>query len=210
MGIYYKRNLSHYQPDGGDFFCTFRLIGSLPKDVIDRYKHQNHLLEQVFRQKNISKAELSSRKFSNFDNLLDKYSLNNLWLRKPKIAQIVAEKIHALDSQKYQLISFCIMPNHVHLLVKLFEQNISEENSKRYPLTTILKQIKGSTAVQCNKVLKRSGQFWQHESYDHLVRDSDEREKIIRYILQNPVKAGFVSNWKNWSWTYCKKNFLPV
>ncbi len=210
MEIYYRRNLPHYQPDGGEFFCTFRLIGSLPKDVIDRYKHQNNLLEQAFKQKSISKTELNSRKFSNFDNLLDKYSSNNFWLKQPNIAQIVAKKLHDLDSQKYQLISFCIMPNHVHLLVKLFEQNTSEENSTRYPLTSILKQIKGSTAVQCNKILKRSGQFWQHESYDHLVRDCSERQKIIRYILQNPVQAGLVPNWKKWPWTFCKEKFLPV
>jgi hypothetical protein len=137
---------------GVNFFAPFVLIGSLPDGVIERYKHQSYILEQAFKHNIISKAELNNQKFSNFDNLLDKYSSNNLWLKEPKIAQIVADKLHDLDSQKYQLISFCIMPNHVHLLVKLFKQNASEENSNRYPLTSILKQIKGSTAVQCNKI----------------------------------------------------------
>ena len=37
------------------------------------------------------------------------------------------------------------------------------------------------------------GSFWQDESYDHVIRDDNELEILIRYVIENPVKAGFVS-----------------
>ena len=64
--------------------------------------------------------------------------------------------------------------------------------------------IKRYTARQANIILNREGNFWQHESYDHIVRNETELSNIIRYILMNPVKAGLVSDWREWQWNYCK------
>jgi REP element-mobilizing transposase RayT len=65
-----------------------------------------------------------------------------------------------------------------------------------------LRLLKGRTARACNLELNRNGSFWQHESYDHLVRDEQEMERTILYILNNPVKAGLVKEWKDWPFTY--------
>jgi REP element-mobilizing transposase RayT len=54
---------------------------------------------------------------------------------------------------------------------------------------------------------RRSGAFWQHENYDHFVRDEVELERTIKYVLYNPVKAGLVNDQKDWKWTYCKFDF---
>jgi REP element-mobilizing transposase RayT len=99
------------------------------------------------------------------------------------------------------------MPNHVHLLFQLPKRDKSRST---YPVTNILRLIKGSTARSANKILGRSGSFWQHESYDHLVRNDDERERIIRYILKNPVKAGLTEKWEDWKWMYCKEKYFPI
>ncbi len=64
--------------------------------------------------------------------------------------------------------------------------------------------LKRYTAYEANQILGRSGAFWQHESYDHFARDEKELERIIKYVLYNPVKAGLVDDWKSWKWTYCK------
>ena len=45
------------------------------------------------------------------------------------------------------------------------------------------------------------GSFWQAESYDHVVRNG-ELERIISYVLENPVKAGLVEDWEQWPYTY--------
>jgi putative transposase len=90
------------------------------------------------------------------------------------------------------------MPNHVHLVIA---DNVKRSDASLY---RILQQLKSYTAVQANKLLNRGGAFWQHESYDHVVRDGEELERIVRYVLNNPVKAGLVEDWQNWNWSYCK------
>jgi len=54
------------------------------------------------------------------------------------------------------------------------------------------------TSTKCNNHLERCGPFWQKESFDHWVRDVDELERIIRYIEENPVKAGLVASPEDW------------
>ncbi|MCL4550567.1 MAG: hypothetical protein M1495_18605, partial [Bacteroidetes bacterium] len=68
----------------------------------------------------------------------------------------------------------------------------------------ILRKLKGATSRECNKTLNRSGAFWQHESYDHVVRDENELSRIIEYVLNNPVNAALVDKWEDWKWSYCK------
>lgn len=74
-----------------------------------------------------------------------------------------------------------------------------------YPLTDTLKLLKGRTARYCNQELHRTGKFWHHESYDHVVRNQKEYERIVWYILNNPVKAGLVETWKDWKFTFVKE-----
>jgi len=57
-------------------------------------------------------------------------------------------------------------------------------------------------------VLKRNGQFWQRESYDHMIREGRELERTIWYVLNNSVKAGLVPSWEQWRWTYVKPGIL--
>jgi hypothetical protein len=71
-----------------------------------------------------------------------------------------------------------------------------------YPLADTLKRLKGRTARRCNLALGRSGPFWHHESYDHIVRNQQEYERIVAYILNNPVKAGLVENCEDWKFSF--------
>jgi REP element-mobilizing transposase RayT len=124
----------------------------------------------------------------------------------------VKEALHYRDGKEYDLYAYSIMPNHVHLVCKLLEsEHMNPSEFKNYPLTTVLKSLKWYTALEANKVLNRTGSaFWQAESYDHVIRDSDELQRIIYYTLQNPVKAGLVYNWKSWNHSYCKKEFREL
>jgi len=69
-------------------------------------------------------------------------------------------------------------------------------------LSTITQSLKGYTAHECNRLLGRHGQFWEHESYDHYVRDAAEFDRIVNYVLNNPVKAGLVADQNDWPWGY--------
>lgn len=91
------------------------------------------------------------------------------------------------------------MSNHVHVLFTLFENSRS--------VSKIMQSIKRYSARQANKILNRTGSFWQAESYDHIVRDEKEYYRVIKYILNNPVKVGLVEKWEDWEFTYCKVDF---
>ncbi len=108
--------------------------------------------------------------------------------------------MHYLDGRKYALIAYCIMPNHVHVV---FEP-LLEKPEHYYSLGNIMQSLKGYTAWQANQILGRKGAFWQDESYDHVVRDDQELQRIIEYTLQNPVKAGLVENAEDWKRSYLK------
>ena len=92
------------------------------------------------------------------------------------------------------------MPNHGHVVCTPLEK----DKDSFYSLAEILQSLKRHTARQSNLVLGRSGAFWQDESYDHIVRDEAELERIIKYVIYNPVKAGLVDDWTEWKWTYSK------
>ena len=58
--------------------------------------------------------------------------------------------------------------------------------------------LKSYTAHKANKILGRQGPFWQHESYDHWVRDEAELERIVAYIIANPVTVKLVAQPYDW------------
>ncbi len=98
------------------------------------------------------------------------------------------------------------MPNHVHIVfsVTRIADSSSRNSVSTYIVTKILQELKKYTALRANKILNKSGQFWHHESYDHVVRDDRELENIVDYVLHNPVKAGLVKEPENWKWSYIK------
>ena len=79
------------------------------------------------------------------------------------------------------------MPNHVHVIFQPMQT---------WTLAKIIHSWKSFTVHRANKLLGRAGEFWQRESYDHLIRDSNEMERISRYIANNPAKAKL----GHWAW----------
>jgi putative transposase len=127
-------------------------------------------------------------------------------LAQDEVARIVMQEMEHLDGERYRLLAFCIMPNHVHLLVDMhnFERGAPTNQAgttRSYPLTDALRLLKGRTARNCNQQLGRTGVFWHHESYDHVVRDAHELERICTYILENPVKANLAREASSWPYT---------
>jgi len=231
---YYRRRLPHYQPLRATFFVTFRLADSLPEKVIVELMRERRIREMAVAKQTDSKKkqflldEERKRYFGKFDHWLDNASTGPKWLAQDEIASIVAEAIRHRDGKEYDLLAYCIMSNHVHMLIELDEKdasNVLRASARRgtmeqrrtevrptstYALTAILRMIKGSTARECNKLLARTGSFWHHESYDHVVRNSGELEKILWYVIQNPVKAGLCNDWQDWKWTYLKNGLIEI
>jgi len=224
---YYRRHLPHYQPPKATYHIVFRLAGSLPEAVIELLRLEREQAERAIEktkdenERNRLMREHRWSYFQRFDALLDGNSTGPHWLKEPTVASIVKEALHYRDGKEYDLLAYCIMPNHVHVVFTVgrsgtpsTEQNnrakgrndIPTYNAK--PMFRILQSLKRHTARKCNAILKRSGPFWQDESYDHLVRDDNELERTIWYVLNNPVDAELVDSWEKWPWTYVKPESL--
>jgi putative transposase len=202
----YRRHLPHFQPGGATLFVTYRLAGSVPATAIDEFQREaeglRRRLDQIPDSAERAKryAEEQRRLFARWDGLLDNAIEGPFWLRQPANAALVAESLHKLDGLYYELLAFCIMPNHVHAV---FTPLPSGENSY-HALSQIMHSPKGYTAHMANRQSRRKGAFWQNESYDHVVRSTGELQRIIAYVQNNPVRAGLVQEWQQWPWTYCK------
>lgn len=57
-------------------------------------------------------------------------------------------------------------------------------------------------ALQANKLLHRTGTFWQPETHGHIIRSSKEMRRIIACVLDNSMKAGSVERWERWPHTH--------
>jgi len=108
-------------------------------------------------------------------------------LADPRIAKITADALVYFDKVRYRLLAWCLMPNHVHVVFRPMQD---------HTLAGIVQAWKSYSAHHANGILGRSGEFWQREYYDHLVRDERDFGRIVRYVIENPRKAKLV----NWPW----------
>jgi len=111
-------------------------------------------------------------------------------LADQRIAGAMVEALKFRNGKHYRLLAWCIMPNHVHVVVRMLPGA---------DLATVLKSWKQFSAKAANQVLGQRGHFWQREYYDRLIRNEQEYIRAIRYVLENPEKAG-LNNWP-WVWT---------
>ena len=203
---YYRRNLPHIQPPGATFFITFNLTGSIPKHILQQYITEKRKLEAAEQKQDIPKKKREW--FRKFEETLDQANNGPVWLKNEQIAKLVAESLRHLNGKVYTLISYCIMANHVHVVFTPLEIQPSVTDDKQthnmryHSLSSIMHSLKSYTAQKANQILGRSGAFWQPESYDHCIRNPNELHRIIRYVLNNPVKIGLVKEWKEWKWSY--------
>ncbi len=179
--MFYRRHLPHWQRADSALFITWRLYGSLPQ----------RKLAASFKESSLGK------RFLLLDRELDKAAHGPTWLKDVRIAKVVVDALHhgAEPLQLYRLSAYVVMSNHVHILIW-----------PKKLLPEITRAIKGFTAREANRILGRTGEkFWQDESFDHAVRSEDGFYRIVRYIEQNPVKAGLVESAENWPWSSARR-----
>ncbi len=172
----YERRLPHWDVVGQPLFVTFRLHDSLPAS-------------RVFPPEQLT----SGKAFVAMDRILDVAATGPKYLSMPEIAITVVGALRDGDRRfhRYELHSFVVMPNHVHVLV-----------TPHVYATQWLGPLKGFTAHEANRILGLTGKpFWQHEGYDHLVKSDEEFGRIRRYIENNPASAGLVSSPDEYRWS---------
>lgn len=170
-------------------FVSFRLYDSIPQDVLDYSKVLSEYLSSLQNP-----TEEDMRKQQEFMRLIDKYEdsgIGQCFLRDPRVAKTVQDALLFFDEKRYSLLEWCIMPNHVHLLLRLYDG---------YNLSQTIHSLKSYTANEANKILGRQGPFWWREYFDRYIRDNQHYKKVVAYIANNPVKAGLVKEAEDWPW----------
>ena len=130
-----------------------------------------------------------------YDDLLDAEKNPHINLSKPEHTNAIFETLKFWDELKLENYAFCIMPNHVHWVFRVFEK---DKNGEPVYLQDILYSVKRFTANRINVFEKRKGELWQKESFDTTIRDEKHLYYAIEYTLNNPVSAGLIKDWKDW------------
>jgi REP element-mobilizing transposase RayT len=187
------RRLPHWSQAGALVFITWRAWDSLPEQVIRQWqaeraawltKHnidpsapdwQTKVRRLGFTLENEFRNTLSDR----WNDHLDECH-GDCVLRRPELSKIVADSLHYFDGDRYDLTDYVVMPNHVHLLAAFPTSDAMLEQCDSW---------KHYTATMINRILERSGRFWQQDGFDHLVRSEAQYDYLRDYIAMNPIKA---------------------
>ena len=177
-----RRRLPHWQQPRVSYFVTFRLADSLPQTLLHQWRDERATWLRWHPEPwlDAEQCEYEERFSRRIQEWLDA-GMGACHLRRSDVRGEVERCLLHFDGMRYDVDSFVLMPNHVHIMIA---------PAHRYDLSTLLKGIKGVSANRCNNLLGRKGTFWMDESYDHIVRDSKELAAFRDYIVQNPKKAG--------------------
>jgi len=124
------------------------------------------------------------------------------WNLPPVARTVVVDACLAGNGMKFDLYGLVVMPDHVH--VALVPACLAHGT---IPVAAIMQAVKGASAHGINKLLSRRGKVWQEESFDRALRQEEEFTEKLYYMLENPVRAGLVSNPLDYPWIWRKTNF---
>ena len=195
------RNLPHWMQSGTVCFITWRTADSLPAEVQERItlERQRLLRDRGFDPDGDWKRALA--KLPDVERGRVQWGLFEIWdgaldlgrgacvLAAPELNKIVGDSLLHFDGDRYVLTDYVVMPNHVHLLAAFHNEEIMLAQCtswKRY------------TAREINRRLKLTGEFWQVEPFDHLVRSLEQFEHYRRYIKENWQRARLAEGQYRW------------
>jgi REP element-mobilizing transposase RayT len=191
--IHDRGRLPHWEKESATYFVTFRLHDSLPKSILERIDSERESIVKTAKQLDRELSLSERKKIQKLSTKVIEQHLDHgagaCNLKHPPIANVVADTLRHFDNQRYRLFVWCIMPNHVHMVFRIFPA---------HSLADVIHSWKSFTAKRANILLNSSGSFWQREYYDHLLRDEVEFERAVRYVAENPEKAGL----RNWRWVW--------
>ncbi len=186
-GWYSRGYLPHRDRKGLLQTITFRLADSLPQEKL-------HALEEELSRVPVDRLDSERRK--KIECWLDS-GMGCCALRHPALAQQVQESLLLFHGGRYSLAAWCIMPNHVHVLVE--------------PGDSIARIVQGWKSCTARWALARNEtlnlgipdtkHLWQREYWDRYIRDEEHFHSAVDYIHQNPVKAGLCERAEDWPWS---------
>ena len=185
--------LPHWEMEATVYHACFRLSDSVPVAKQKLWQKERNLLMERYAKEHQALTDTERRRLQKlYSETIERYldaGYGTCVLRNPDAAKIVQDSLLHYNEMKYILHAWCIMPNHVHVIFHMLD-NMSQSE--------IIHGWKSFTAHSINTLLNRKGQLWQNDTYNHIIRTSEEYYYQIRYVWNNPAKAGF-STWQ-WRW----------
>ncbi len=186
-----RSRLPHWHGANAPYFVTWNLADAIPSDERERIEQERRALTaELERRKGLAtpaeKWALEELIRERVEALLDA-GHGECLLRNKEIARIVESTLHHFDLERYELLSYSVMPNHVHVVFTLGSPST---------LDSVIKSWKGYTAHEANKALARSGTFWQQDYLDRTIRERDHLLSTVAYVEGNPISAGL----HDWPW----------
>ncbi len=182
-GIHSRGYLPHWDFAKSVQAITFRLTDSVPSQVILAWKHE--LASETDPKRREKRLHLQIAKYEDTGN-------GEQLLANPVFAEIVQNQLKYDHGASCKLIAWVIMPNHVHVLIRLLG-GVS--------LSRIVQRWKGASALEINRHPGRSGAVWAPDYYDRYIRDENHLYDSISYIHNNPVKAGLCESPGKWEFS---------
>ena len=197
------RKIPHIQLRERIISINWKLDFVLPYAIRVKEEKLRSFLRKIKKEDGVNREkEYKSfmKDMENWDNFIASIKCEGITLTEPGIAQIIQSTFNFYDNKLYDLHCYCIMPNHIHLLIK----PLTDEKGESYHLSDIIKRIKTYTAKMINQELKRTGKVWEDDYFDRIIRNEQDYYNVINYYLKNPVKAGLVDYIKDWEYSYFK------
>jgi len=195
LGWHERDYLPHCDYPGLIQLVTFRLADSMPAT---RRSEWEHLLSiEDIREKRMKLEEYLDR------------GIGACHLGNPRIAKIAEDAILHFHNECYELLAWCVMPNHVHVLVHVWQVPLDEmiQSWKRFSATRALKLLRAERRTPIRRDSNNTNapnrssalqSFWQREYWDTFMRDEEQERKAVRYIENNPMKARLCRVNKEW------------
>ena len=185
-----RRQRPHWEQEGATYAVTFRLADSLPQSVLTSYlaekKHWTELRQKALEDGNKALAhDATLRLFDVFQTSMEaalEDGHGSCLLKNDVAAELVENALKHFDADRYELLAYAIAANHVHVIVKPLSD---------HTLSDLLHSWKSHTSHEINKALNRTGDVWQDECYDHLIRDWDDYLNQRDYILRHTTERKF-------------------
>jgi REP element-mobilizing transposase RayT len=179
--------LPHFESSEATQHVTFHLADSLPQAALQR-------LETELKTLPTEKRDIERRR--RLDAWIDA-GHGSCAMRKPSIADMVQGSLLIFDSDRYRLLAWVVMPNHVHVLFQ-------PENG--WTVARIVAAWKRFTARKICDDRRDRGEcsvapVWHREYWDRFIRDQRHFGQTVEYIHLNPVKAGLVVTAERWPWS---------
>jgi REP-associated tyrosine transposase len=197
-----RRLLPHWDMPGAAYFVTGCLEGSIPAQGLLEVARYRSKLKQLKKPSALNDREWEIHRwklaFVKLEDWLDRKPANRI-LQRPELAHIVVDSMYHFAEQRYDLLAYVAMPSHFHWVFQPRDEWVRQfSDDRRSPRQQIMYSLRRYSAARCNRILERRGAFWQHESYDHWIRDANEMDRVIQYVEENPVKAGLVNEAAKW------------